>query len=101
MRDAWDEDPAWSPDGTRIAFESHGDGASNIYTMRADGTDVRQLTANGADDVDPVRSPDGTRIAFDSNRGGRRGIYTIRADGTDVRPLTVNHERAWELAWFP
>ena len=44
-------------DGTRIAFTSDRDGDWEIYTMRADGTDVRQLTVNAAWDWDPSWSP--------------------------------------------
>ena len=55
---AMDWSPAWSPDGTHIAFSSGRDGDVEIYTMRADGTDVRQLTRNDAAwDGDPAWSP--------------------------------------------
>ena len=57
VNDGWDRDPAWSPDGTRIAFTSERDGDFKIYTMRADGTDVRQLTVNAAWDWDPSWFP--------------------------------------------
>ena len=49
---AWS--PSWSPDGTRIAFDSDRDGDVEIYTMRPDGTDVRQLTRNAASDGNPA-----------------------------------------------
>jgi Tol biopolymer transport system component len=54
VNDGWDRDPAWSPDGTRIAFTSERDGDFMIYTMRADGTDVRQLTVNAFWDSAPA-----------------------------------------------
>ena len=57
VNDGWDRDPAWSPDGTRIAFTSERDGDFKIYTMRDDGTDVRQLTVNDARDEMPAWSP--------------------------------------------
>jgi Tol biopolymer transport system component len=41
---AWDEYPAWSPDGTNIAFASLRDGNYEIYVMNADGSNVRRLT---------------------------------------------------------
>ena len=59
---AWD--PAWSPDGQRIAFGSNG----SIYVMDADGKNQTQLTDHPANDWDPAWSPDGQRIAFSSNR---------------------------------
>jgi Tol biopolymer transport system component len=49
----WDESPAWSPDGTRIAFQSRRDGNWEIYVMNADGSGVRRLTTNPANDLDP------------------------------------------------
>jgi len=84
----------------RIAFTSYRDDAE-IYTMRSDGTDVRQLTANAASDFSPDWSPDGIRIAFHSDRDGDSKIYTMRADGTDVRQLTVNDGTSGSPAWSP
>jgi len=52
-----DMDPAWSPDGTQIAFESNRDDASDIYIMDADGGNVRQLTDDPGRDDDPAWSP--------------------------------------------
>ena len=57
--DGMASEPAWSPDGTRIAFTSDRDGYdTEIYTMRSDGTDVRQLTRNATGDVGPAWSPE-------------------------------------------
>ena len=63
---AWDKQPAWSPDGTKIAFvRSSVDSliGGNIYIMNADGSNVVQLTFTG-DAEHPAWSPDGTKIAF-------------------------------------
>ena len=54
---ASDHSPAWSPDGTQIAFESYRDGDREIYIMRSDGTDVRQLTMNDTAELMPAWSP--------------------------------------------
>ena len=62
-----DDSSVWSPDGTKIAFESIGEGDdTDIYVVNAaDGTGLTQLTSDGpSDDVDPVWSPDGIKIAF-------------------------------------
>lgn len=59
--------PAWSPDGTRIAFSSDRDGDLEVYIMNADGSDQRNLSHNpGADDgwVEPAWSPDGRAILY-------------------------------------
>jgi Tol biopolymer transport system component len=64
-----DIDPAWSPDGEKIAFASgSGDVDSEIYVMNADGSDMTQLTNNNGYDASPSWSPDGKRIAFVSDR---------------------------------
>lgn len=91
---AWDDDPAWSPDGSRIAFRSNRDGNWEIYVMNADGSAVTRLTNNAAFDAQPEWSPDGTQIAFSSDRyvttSGVRvwGIYIMNADGSAVTAPT-------------
>ena len=99
---AWDVGPAWSPDGTRIAFTSRRDGSSSIYVMDADGSDVERLTSNTAWDDEPAWSPDGTRIAFSSYYLYiNLDIYVMDADGSDVERLTNNSARDYEPAWSP
>ena len=90
---------AWSPDGSRIAFNANDEDASptsededtwDIYTMKPDGTDVRLLTRSVGLEGDPGWSPDGTRIAFDSTEPGKQGIWTMNAaDGGDKRRIAV------------
>lgn len=80
--------PAWSPDGTKIAFMSTRDGNAEIYTMNADGTNLRRLTRHPAIDVTPTWSPTGTHIAFTSDRSGTPQIYVMSADGLEVRKIT-------------
>jgi Tol biopolymer transport system component len=86
---AQDFHPRWSPDGTRIAFASDRDGDFEIYTVRVDGTDLRQLTHNTASDSHPGSwSADSQRIAFVSDRDGNPEIYVVNADGTGETRLT-------------
>jgi Tol biopolymer transport system component len=65
-----DFDPAWSPDGTKIAFRSHRDRNPEVYLMNADGSEQVNLTNMPRSDYSPAWSPDGTKIAFESNRLG-------------------------------
>ncbi len=83
-----DDDPAFSPDGRRIAFVSERDGDAEIYVMRADGTGTpTKLTDNEDSDLQPAFSPDGRKIAF--QRGG--DIYVMNAsEGTRQTNLTPN-----------
>ncbi|KYK37375.1 MAG: hypothetical protein AYK19_21645 [Theionarchaea archaeon DG-70-1] len=85
-----DYTPAWSPDGTRIAFSSYIDGIQNIYAMDADGSNVVNLTNSPGHDYDPAWSPDGTRIAFSSSRDSTKEIYVMDIDGSNVTKLTSN-----------
>jgi hypothetical protein len=85
------QNPSWSPDAGRIAFErgigtNVGDTTKEIWTMRADGTDPVRLTTNNFYDVQPAYSPDGTKIAYESNEQGDREIYTrpATAGGTSA-----------------
>ena len=75
------ENPAWSPDGTRIAFDRNGD----IYVMDPDGSNLRRLTRESSH---PMWSPDGKRIGFMSRRDGNMEVYVMDADGAHVRKLT-------------
>jgi TolB protein len=94
----------WSPDGSRIAFDTPSFGppkSSNIFTMRTDGTAVRQLThATGGKVNDGLDSwsPDGKKIAFVSNLSGTYQIYAMNADGTGSTQLTHGPE-AHLAAW--
>ncbi|HEX9123775.1 MAG TPA: hypothetical protein VF984_10565 [Actinomycetota bacterium] len=80
----YDDDPSWSPDGSKIAFDSNRDGGfPEIYVMNADGSNPIRLTTNHLVDADPTWSPDGTRIAFvRCCADGSSEIYEMNADGT-------------------
>ena len=91
------QNPSWSPDAARIAFErgtgtNVGDTTKEIWTMSADGTDPVRLTTNSFYDVQPAYSPDGTRIAYESNEGGEREIYTrpATAGGTSTNVTSTS-----------
>jgi Tol biopolymer transport system component len=101
-----DHSPAWSPDGSKIAFISERDGRARLYLMNADGSGEHPLTDHAGDDhrggsqasfvYDPW-SPDGTRIAFDYDAIGEWGTYVINADGSGLTRLS-DHP-TWFNGW--
>ena len=89
--------PAWSPDGTQLAFTSNRDGNPEIYVMNRDGSGLRRLTNHPDIDVTPTWSPTGTQIAFTSDRTGTPQIYIVGADGTRAAPITRESLRPADL----
>jgi Tol biopolymer transport system component len=71
--------PAWSPDGTRIAYESTRTGNSEIWVMDADGTDPVNVSDAPGADTEPAWSPDGAQITFTSTRSGEEDVWTVDA----------------------
>ena len=97
-----DLNPAWSPGGKKIAFDSNRDGDFEIFTMKPSGTNQTKLTKNTAKDQNPNFSPGGTKIAFDSTRdGSNEEIYTMRSDGTRQRRRTDNTDLDFDPAFSP
>ena len=98
-----DRQPAWSPDGTKIAFTSYRGGHWGIYVMDADGNNVVRLTDDGEAEGFPVWSPDGKRIAFTFtyDRDGKTEIYVMNSDGSDVVRLTYNSVDEGSPSWSP
>jgi Tol biopolymer transport system component len=86
--------PAWSPDGTRIAF-LRGD---RVVSTRPDGTGTATLTSQARPTAPPLSwSPDSTRVAV--SRGG--DIYSVRADGAGEARLTATRRSEAEPVWSP
>ena len=96
--------PAWSPDGTAIAFEYFSGSSSDIWVMDASGKEAINLTKNTtSEDSAPTWSPDGSRIAFTSDRAGAFDeLYVMDADGSNERRLTFSNKApAQSPAWSP
>lgn len=105
-REIVDDQPSFSPDGTRIVFRSDRDrdpglparGNFEIYVMSVDGSTATRVTRTGvsAADITPTWEPSGRKIAFASNRAGNFDIYTVNPDGSSVTRLTrAANEDIW------
>ena len=116
-----EEHPAWSPDGTKLAYSSDRDARygprqyMEVYSMNADGTGVARLTSNdNGGDSHPAWSPDGSKIAFTTNRSANptnpsdptcyaqaSDIWVMNANGSGLRNLSNTcRGEAWP-AWSP
>jgi Tol biopolymer transport system component len=107
---AYNLDGAWSPDGSRIAFQSSRDGRDDIYVMDLQSRAVRRLTDGRGFNEYPDWSPDGQRILFSSSRDGvfdpagtgyYRDIYVMQADGSDSHRLSPHAGIFGGAAWNP
>jgi Tol biopolymer transport system component len=94
-------DPNVSSDGDWLAFGSWGD-LEEIFIVRTDGSDRRQLTDNPHNDRRPRWSPDGEKITFYSDRSGSYEIWTIDPDGSGLQQLTETPgQSSRHSAWSP
>jgi RHS repeat-associated protein len=101
-----DESPRWSPNGSRIVFQSDRDnvfsGMADIYVMNGDGSGQTRLTSDANDDSAPVWSPNGSKIAFQSGRNGvSYQVYVMNADGSAQANISNNAANDKQPAWSP
>jgi Tol biopolymer transport system component len=112
-----DNFPEWSPLGDRIGFtrDTGGTNSYEIFTIRPDGTDLKQLTHAPGNDAHCAWSPDGKYIVFSSARLGFRDetplydgspqpyaeLFVMNADGSNQRPITSDKWEEGTPAWVP
>jgi Tol biopolymer transport system component len=80
--------PAWSPDEKQIAFTNKVAGNTEIFTIKTDGSDLRNLTNNPMLDTSPIFSPDGKEIIFGRDTYGSGQLFRMNLDGSNQRRLT-------------
>ncbi len=83
------QSPAWSSDGTKIAFSSSRSGDSEIWVVNTDGSNLHRITYFNGPDVSPAWNPrTNAQIAWVSGRTGLPQIYIMDQDGSNVRRMT-------------
>jgi hypothetical protein len=101
---AGDYNPAWSPDGLTILFESErlNPPAPELWAMNADGSNPRPLIVNGTPSDRPFAyHPDGSQIVFQSNRDGNTEIYKMNADASGQTNLSRHPAADANADWSP
>ncbi|MYG81599.1 MAG: hypothetical protein F4187_07480 [Gemmatimonadetes bacterium] len=94
--------PAWSPDGSRIAYTAFFTGNGDIYVMNADGSGVTRLTSHSRSETFPAWSPDGKRLAFGPPADSYGYLYATNADGSGVSSrLTKDSAQGYGPEWSP
>ena len=94
-------DPAWSPDGERIAFAGKKDGVYDVYVMNADGSGLEQLTADPATDFAITWTPDASAVLFTSDRGGDHDIVRLDLATKAVTSVTTGPSNDYDPAISP
>jgi hypothetical protein len=93
----YDSTPQFSPDGTRVVFDSNRSGRLQVWTAKADGSNPRPLTQPGYGGQGTARwSPDGQWIAYDAQLPeGPQGVFVVSAEGGTERQVTVGNQPSW------
>jgi Tol biopolymer transport system component len=91
--------PAYSPDGTKLAYRGYGVGNEGVFVANADGSDPYSVSSRIVGSDGPSWSPDGNRLAFVS----RGDIVVARADGSGERVIAAFGSRSDQSAmrWSP
>jgi Tol biopolymer transport system component len=110
---ALDSRPAWSPDGSRIAYHSDSTGRwsedegyisgnEDIWVVSTDGTGKQPLSSGPGRELDPSWSPDGNQLSYQRIEGTESSaIYVTNSDGSGEKRLTDPSIWALSPAWSP
>jgi Tol biopolymer transport system component len=95
-----DRCPDWAPDGSRIAFDRFQ--GADIYSIKPNGSGLKQLTSGPGDDIGAKWSPDAHRILFTRSIDQERtNLYVMKRDGTNVSQVTNTEYGEGNYAWSP
>jgi Tol biopolymer transport system component len=93
--------PDWSSKGDLVALQCYAGGTFHIWTMKPDGSGLKQVTTGHGDDREPRLSADGSTIAFSSDRAfkGSYDIWTVKVDGSELKQITDSAADEYEPNW--
>jgi len=114
LTDGWDNFSLWSPRGDRIAFVRRDGIDFQVFTIRPDGTALKQLTRTKGNDAHLAWAPDGEHLLFTSSRMGFKDealyvgapqpygeVFSMRPDGSGIEQLTDDQWEEGVPAWLP
>ena len=95
--------PSWSPDGTQLVFSSSMNGNPELYSIAANGNNLKRLTFSSGANTSPVWNPKtGQTVAFVGDRSGVPKLYLMNSDGTNTIPLDLPDKGYLiDPAWAP
>jgi Tol biopolymer transport system component len=95
--------PVWAPKASLVVIQSYAGGTFHLWTMRPDGSMLKQITFGHGDDREPSLSPDGKTIAFDSDRAfkGSYDIWTLTLATGKLKQITSAEADEYEPTWSP
>ncbi len=93
--------PNWAPAGDRILYQRHDGRCWELWTMKPDGSDKRQVTTGEGDKTDASFSPDGARIVFSMDPEDDADLYAIPVGGGE--PVRITRAPSYDGApsWSP
>jgi Tol biopolymer transport system component len=94
-------EPAWSPDGSRLAYVTEEGGQPQIFVARADGSGAVNLTNSDFLERNPTWSPDGQQLAWTRVDQNQHSIWTMKADGSGATRISDPTVMCSNPSWSP
>lgn len=93
--------PAWSPDGTKLAYVTFESGKSALVVQTLATTSIRQIAAYPRHNGAPAFSPDGNKLAFALSKTGSLNLYVMDLPTGQITQITDERYNSTEPTWFP
>ncbi|AHF73216.1 tolB protein precursor periplasmic protein involved in the tonb-independent uptake of group A colicins [Candidatus Sodalis pierantonius str. SOPE] len=93
--------PAWSPDGSKLAYVTFESGRSALVIQTLDSGAVRQVASFSQHNGAPAFSPDGSKLAFALSKTGSLNLYVMDLGSGQIRQVTDGRSNNTEPTWFP